>query len=247
MTKNVPILDMLDFQKVPLKVLVVHGSPRSERRSRSSILMQEVITGLSEMEAVEITRYSFSNKRIAPVVSGANVEDIEKDDFREFSDRWLEADAVIWCAPVYHMGPPSLVRTALNRLSTELLETEQAEKQVKTPRYNKVVGAVVQGGSRYGGQEIMIMYLMQHTFQMGCIWVSADMPESYHAVSLHVTTDEALRKDQLAINLCRELARRVVETAKFVQAGLMLCQDALPDAYYPSGRKAWISQQYENE
>jgi len=193
-----------------------------------------VITALKEMESVEISQYSFTNKRIAPVQPGSNAEDIAKDDFKEFCDKWLVADAVIWCVPVYHMGPPSVVRAAINRLSNLVIKTEKEKQVTDPPRFNKVVGAVVQGGSRYGGQDITLMYLMQHTFQMRCIWVTADMPESYHGVAVHVTTDEALRNDKNAINLSGELGRRVVETAKFVQAGLLLSADRLPDQYYPS-------------
>ena len=83
-----------------------------------------------------------------------------------------------------------------------------------------------------------MLYMMQHTYQMRCIWVSADMHISYHGVAVHTTTDEALKADTDNIEQCQILARRVIETARFVKAGLMLTRDSLPDEYFPSRQKA---------
>ncbi|NPV56302.1 MAG: flavodoxin family protein [Anaerolineae bacterium] len=228
------VIDTLDFEHTPVKVLVVNGSPRSENRSRSFYLMHQVIDGVQALPAVEVLTYSFSNKHIAPNHAGSNAWDLEKDDFPEFYRLWQAADAVIWCVPVYHMGPPSLIRAALERLSDHVIAGHKATRQEHLPRPNKVVGTVVNGGSRFGGQEITLMYMMQHAFQMRCLWVSADMPESYHGVAIHVTTDEALRADRNSIDMCMELGRRVVETAKIVRAGMMLTGASLPAEYHHS-------------
>ena len=85
-----------------------------------------------------------------------------------------------------------------------------------------------------------MQYLMQHAHQMRCLWVSADMPESYHGVCAHVLTAEGLRADKGVMNMARELGRRAAETAKFVKAGLMLSENWLPDEYYPSRTDAGL-------
>lgn len=235
---NTELIDVLDFNKLNVKVLLISCSPRVERRSRSYFLMQEAMSGAQEVEGVEVMTYSFSKKKITPYRECVESIPDARDDFPELRDKWLKADAVIWSVPVYHMGPPSLVRAAMNRLSAAILESNKANKMAHLPRFNKVVGAIVQGGSRFGGQEITLLYFMQHAFQMRCIWVTADMPESYHGVAVHVTTDEALQSDQDTIDQCRILGRRIVETAKFVKAGLMLTADSLPDEYFPSRTEA---------
>ena len=236
MDKN--ILNCLDYNQVNLKVLLIAGSPRAEKRSRSFFLYQETLKSIAGAPGVELLTYSFARKQIRPYRE--SVEEIAqgKDGFPELLEKWLAADAVIWSVPVYHMGPPSLVRAAMNRLSAELLESSKANGHAHLPRFSKVVGGIIQGGSRFGGQEICMLYMMQHTYQMRCIWVSADMHVSYHGVAVHTTTDEALREDEDAHNQCRILARRVVETARFVKAGLMLAGDSLPDEYHPSRQKA---------
>ena len=235
---NKDILNSLDYNKIDLKVLLIAGSPRAEKRSRSYFLMQEALKSIEGTAGVEVLTYSFTRKQIRPYRE--SVEEIAqgKDGFPELLEKWLAADAVIWSVPVYHMGPPSLMRAAMNRLSAEVLESSKASGHAHLPRYSKVVGGIIQGGSRFGGQEINMLYMMQHTYQMRCIWVSADMHESYHGVAVQSTTDEALREDEDSLNQCRVLGRRVVETARFVKAGLMLAADSLPDEYFPSRKAA---------
>jgi len=235
---NNEILNCLDYDRINLKVLLINGSPRAEKRSRSAFLMQETLESMAGTEGVELLTYSFAHKQIRPYRESVDKIAQGKDHFPELLEKWLSADAVIWSVPVYHMGPPSLVRAAMNRLSAEVLEASKANGQTHLPRYSKVVGGIIQGGSRFGGQEINMLYMMQHTYQMRCIWVSADMHESYHGVAVHTTTDEALREDEGTLNLCRVLGRRVIETARFVKAGLMLTGDTLPDEYFPSRQKA---------
>jgi multimeric flavodoxin WrbA len=236
--KNKDILNCLDYNKIGLKVLLIAGSPRAEKRSRSHFLFQETLKSIEGIEGVDLLTYSFTRKQIRPYRESVNEIAEGKDDFPELLEKWLAADAVIWSVPVYHMGPPSLVRAAMNRLSAEVLESSKANGHAHLPRYSKVVGGIIQGGSRFGGQEIAMLYMMQHTYQMRCIWVSADMHISYHGVAVHTTTDEALKADTDNIEQCQILARRVIETARFVKAGLMLTRDSLPDEYFPSRKEA---------
>ncbi len=239
------IIDVLDFKKTPVKVLLISGSPRSEKLSRSHLLYEEARKLLVKAEGVDLLEYSFTRKKIVQCqgCTGqcfANEECIIQDDFQAFRDIWLQADAVIWSAPVYHMGPPSLIRAALNRLNEVAYQTSQKHGQTSLPRSNLVVGAIIQGGSRFGGQEITLLWFIKHTLQWRGIWVSADMPESYHGVAHHTTTPEDLLSNKSTLEQTHALVQRVVEMAKIVKAGMLLAGDSLPDEYFPSQKKVGV-------
>jgi multimeric flavodoxin WrbA len=235
-------LNLFRAEDIKVKLFAINASPRAPRMSRSQILLNDAKEGAAAVGGVEFLEFSFANKKIAPCrmcisYCSKHEECTVKDDFQEFRQKWLEADGIIWSTPVYHMGPPAQVRAALDRMNELRFQTSRAHGQKQYPRLTKAVGAVVQGGSRYGGQEITLQFFMHHALLLQCIPVTADMPESYLGVATQTRSTEGLLADEEARRLSRSLGRRVAEMAKVLKAGKLLLQDSLPDEYFPSLEK----------
>jgi len=135
------------------------------------------------------------------------------------------------------MGPPSVVRAAIDRMNELRFQTSWNHKQKQYPRLNAAGGVIVQGGSLYGGQEITMQFFMQHFMLLQCLPVTADMPESYMSVGGMVRSKEAAENNEDLLKLSESLGRRVAEMARIKKAGMMLAQDSLPDEYFPSREK----------
>ena len=212
--------------------MAIIGSPKP--KNNTSILVEEAIRGATEVGGVEIERFPFAGKKIAPCLGGCavfckkNGFCAQKDDFDEFAAMWLRADGIIFGTPIYHMGPPSQVKAALDRLG----EIHFSSKDGRYPRFCKVGGAIVQGGVRYGGQEVVIQQLIDHFLLMNCLPVTGDMPESYLGVGGFAPDTEYLRQDRVARETAYSLGRRVAEMAKVVKAGLAALEGELPEEYH---------------
>jgi len=235
-------LDILRTEDIRLKVFAINGSPRAPKRSNSQILLDQAKLGALELPGVELSEFSFAQKDIDPcrmciTYCSKHQECCVADDFQEFRGKWLDSDGAIWSVPVYHMGPPSVVRAALDRMSELRFQTSFAHKQPQYPRLLKAVGTIVQGGSRYGGQEITQQFLMQHAMLFQCVPVTADMPEAYLGVAAQVRSRDDLLADEGALHQSRSQGLRVAEMAKIIKAGMLLTQDSLPDEYFPSRTK----------
>ena len=101
---------------------------------------------------------------------------IVEDDFQDLVDLWIDADAVIYSAPVYHMGLPSQLRAFMDRMGTSTLfrfgdaPTEPAPQKLLKP-----IGAIVtQGNGFASGQEQAMQQVIAHAVLMGCVPVVAD-------------------------------------------------------------------------
>lgn len=156
-----------------------------------------------------------------------------KDDFQDFVTRWMEADGVIWGAPVYLMGLPSLMKAAMERLSNSTLQYWRKLGRNK-PRYNKVCGVVTVGADRYGGQELVLTYLMSQAVVMNCLVVSGDTG-SYIGTSAWTMQErarDAVLRDERAIACAVNVGKRVAEMTKIVKAGISVLRKELPSDYF---------------
>jgi len=66
---------------------------------------------------------------------------IIKDDFEDLFNKWLEADAVIYSIPVFHLGIPAHFKAFIDRLGQTLF----AKYLDKPPKLLKVIGVITQG------------------------------------------------------------------------------------------------------
>ncbi len=235
-------LDIIKSEDVGLKILAINGSPRAPKRSNSQVLLEQAKAGALQVPGVEIAEYSFARQKIDPCrmcigYCSSHEECCVLDDFQDFRGHWLDSDGAIWSVPIYHMGPPSIVRAALDRMNELRFQTSRAHQQQQYPRLLKAVGAIIQGGSAYGGQEISQQYFLHHSMLLQCVPVTADMPESYLGVGVHVRSREDLLANEGAMRLSLSQGLRVAEMAKIIKAGRLLSQDSLPDEYFPSREK----------
>lgn len=239
---EVRFLDVFKDEDVALNILALNASPRSPKRSHSQILLERARDAALRAGAVELEDFSFGGKKIGPCRMciqhcSKNEECVLKDDFQEFRSKWLNADGIIWSVPIYHMGPPSIVRAAIDRMNELRFQTSFNHGQTQYPRLNAAGGVIVQGGSLYGGQEITMQFFMQHFMLLQCLPVTADMPESYMGVGGMVRSKEDALANEGLLRLCESLGQRVADMAKIKKAGMLLAQDSLPDEYFPSREK----------
>jgi multimeric flavodoxin WrbA len=196
--------------------------------------------------AVESDLYSISGKTIAPCNSCFRCIDLKEcsidDDFQELRDRWLAADAIIYSVPVYHMGLPGQLKSFIDRLGNSTFDSHPGKKL-------KTVGILAQGGSWFGGQEMVMMFLVMHAVMMGCIPVSGYPYGEYLGAGGWTRGSE--KKDRMR-HLCEEgdldaqqtmravesVARRVAQVAHVVRAGGIACYEMLKEE---GGYQAFLS------
>ncbi|MCD6157253.1 MAG: flavodoxin family protein [Euryarchaeota archaeon] len=164
---------------LPVKILGISASIRVE--GNSEYLLKKALEAAKSVspELVEVEMYKFSGKIISPCGHCLSCIDhrecILHDDFDEIFEKWLEADAIIYSVPVFHLGLPAHFKAFLDRLGQALF----ARYQDRPPRSMKVIGIIVQGTDLGGGEELATVQLITHALVMGGIPVSGDPPESY--------------------------------------------------------------------
>lgn len=213
-------------------ILGIAGSPRP---GNTEILVQEALQGAREVEGVETVFYTFHGKEIGPCVAECDNYCAEHgdccfmDDFQEFFRLWLAADGVLFGVPVYHVSVPAQVKAAIDRLG----EVLAAHLGNDVPRFSKVCAAIVQGLDKFGGQELTAQFLIEHFLLMNCVAVAGDLLQSYIAamgIALGIELD-AIRQDQYAMSVARNVGRRVAEMTRIVQAGIQALGPALGPEY----------------
>ena len=217
-----------------LTILAINGSPR--RKNNTSIILEEAIKGAQEVDTVQVDLFEFASKRIegcrGDCITYCQREGkcVIKDDFNGLMEMWIPADGILFAAPVYHMGPPGQVKCAVDRLGN----VQFSYLKGNLPRYNKVCGPIVQGSSRWGGQEITLQFFIEHFLLMNCIPLTGDMPKSYLGVAGYAPTWErdSILKDPIGLENARNLGRRVAETARIIRAGRDALEREIPDIYF---------------
>jgi len=226
-------------QKTKIKLLGICGSPR---KGNSLFLLQQALDEASKAypEQVETNTYIFGQTPFAPCDACQAHKRLKgecriEDGFQELRDKWLDADAVIYSVPVYHMGIPGQVKCFIDRLGNSLgyyfTEYIPGEPAFHIPRLMKVIGSITQGSHIFAGQEHAQAFINTHAILMRCIPVSGDLWESYIGaggwteVSLKVSALKTLAEEgkqdaQIAVRSAQSLGKRVVEMAMIVRDGL---------------------------
>jgi multimeric flavodoxin WrbA len=151
-----------------VKILGISGSPR---HGATEYAVQEALKSAQEtVPGIETEYWSVRGKKIGPCVHcDACIRNktmcIIKDDLQELEPKILEADALIIGSPVYDMNITAQLTAIFNRLRPIYL-VHAGELQ------NKVGAAITTGGTRYGGQElaklpIINFYLMHEMLVSG--------------------------------------------------------------------------------
>jgi len=215
-----------------VNILVINASPR--KKSNTQVLVDEAVKGIEEVSDGTAKIFKLAGKRINPCkgvcsnhcrTTGNCIQD---DDFHEFANLWIRADGIIYATPLYHMGVPSSLRAAIERLGHIFFVSCEG----KYLRFCKAGGVIAQGNTQYGGQEFAMQEIIAHLILMKCIPVSGDMPNSYMGVGAQASCKEDLEKNEVAKESARSLGRRVSEMAKILKFGIKGLKKYLPSDYF---------------
>lgn len=223
-----------------VKVLGISGSPR--RGANTAILVKKALEGASSVPGVKTEFYEMAGKKFHHCIGCLKCHDkgecVFKDDLQDLIKIWMEADGIIWGAPVYLMGIPGSMKAAMDRLGCSTLSHWVRLGQGK-PRYSKVCGVVTVGADRFGGQELVLTYLINQALAMNCLVVSGDagsyigapswvMPEKYTDTKIR----DRVLKDESGIACAVNVGKRVAEATKIVKAGISVLKEELPSDYF---------------
>lgn len=216
---------------VPIKLLAISASPRSG--SNTELILGVAVESARSVGNVCVTEFKFHHKKILPCLHCGACKKTRRccqdDDFQDLFDLWLDADAVLYATPVYHMGITGQFKCALDRLGHVLFSVYDR----MFPRFLKVCGAITQGNCRYGGQETAMVYLIQSMLTMNCIPVSGDTPDSYIGAGGMVANRRkgGIAEDEIGLSAARSLGKRVAEVSKIVKTGFTALESSLPSEY----------------
>lgn len=217
-----------------VRILGIVGSPR--KGHNTEIMVKEALRGAKSAVNVETELYSLAGKRINPCRSCFECVKAKKcvvsDDFQVFADKYLEADGLIIGSPVYHSSITAQLKAALDRLGSSLC----GRYDMKFPRFCKAGGAVVQGASRWGGQEYAVDFIVRHLLLLRNIPVVPDLLLSESPGASGRAPDykvASMMKNQQALKVAFNLGRRVAEMSKILKAGRLALKDKLPKEYFP--------------
>jgi multimeric flavodoxin WrbA len=217
----------------PVRILGIVGSPR--KSGNTEIMVERALEGAREVSRVTTETFLFHGRTFEGCKASCirycqkHGECVIEDDLAAFMEAWLRADGILFGVPVYHMGPPAQVKAAIDRMGNVLFSYLRG----RIPRFNKVCAAIVQGSSRWGGQEITAQFLLEHFVTMYGLPIVGDKPGPYLGAIGYAKTWEpdSIIEDEFGLQASRNLGRRVAETARIVKAGMNLLADELPDVY----------------
>jgi multimeric flavodoxin WrbA len=214
-----------------IKLLGIIGSPRTN--SNSKIMMKEALKGFKSIFVPDTTIIELSKKTISHC-TGCNQcrkkkRCIYNDDFNEILNDWIEADALIYSCPVYHMSVPSKLKALIDKLG----HVNFSKYKRTLPRFCKVGAVLAQGTSKYGGQELTIQFLTNHLLIMNCIPISGDTPGSYLGGPGQSPNwvKGSIKSDDLSLKVARNLGKRLAEMTIVVKNGLIHSRAFLSDGY----------------
>lgn len=233
-----------------VRILGIVGSPR--KNGNTAKLVKKALEGASSVSGVETELYEMAGKEFHHCIGCFHCLTKRgcrfKDDFQDFVKRYLAAHGVIWGAPVYHMGVPGLMKGAIDRLSNALMCTF-INRGKDIPRFGKVCGVLTVGGSRYGGQDLVLAFLVNSCLMMNGVVVSGDSVmgnyigaaaytgapgcvEAYPTLKDQVMHKGVSLKDQEGVTCVINLGKRVAETTRVVRAGMLALEKELPSEYF---------------
>ena len=208
-----------------IKLLGICGSPRKNMSSQFMLEMALEAARDFDTDLVETELYAFSGKTFQPCDSCHQCEElgfcwIADDDFAELRDKWLDADAVIYSVPVYHMGVPSQFKSFIDRLGHSVQESFN-------DRALKVMGFLTSGSGFASGQESVMVFLNNHAVMEGCIPIGGLWPVGYIGVGARAPYPKTMRENYAeqdehtieAIAAARKLSKQIVLVAKILKSG----------------------------
>ena len=222
-----------------INVLGIVASPRT---GNSEYLLERALTEAQNLPFdINANTIRLRGKKIQPCIACFKCLEnkgtcILKDDFEEIISAWLDADVVIYSAPVYHLSIPGQLKCFIDRLGQSL----NGYYDVRSVRHLKVVANIAQGTHLFGGQEIAIANLILHEVLMNCVPIAGDGWESYIGAAGWTANqrdrqafkqlDESDDHDaSITIRAANRMVQRAIETAAIIKLGGLQLSDCLKD------------------
>ena len=222
-----------------VKVLGIVGSPR--KNGNTWRLVEHALEAAAAVSGVQTGVYQLAGKNIHHCIGCYKCAEtgqcVFNDDLADFIQAYLEADGILWGAPVYHMAVPASMKAAIDRLGN-LMAVRCLRQGADLPRFSKACGVLTTGGSRYGGQELVLSFMIHSSLLMNGVAVAGDPgKESYVGAAAFsgdpdfVGVDNVL-KDQVGLAMAASVGCRVAEMTKIIRAGVDALQEELPEEYF---------------
>lgn len=200
-----------------MKILGINGSPR---HGATEYAIKEALKAVQDtVPGVETEYWSVRGKKIGPCVHcdsciRNHTMCIIKDDLKELEPKILEADAFIIGSPVYDMNISSQLTAVFNRLRPIYL-VHPGELQ------NKVGAAITTGGTRYGGQELAKLPIINF-YLMHEMLVTGGLGGCYIGGTIWSKDEKAkgAEEDTVGMDTVRRLGQGVAEALMVSKYGL---------------------------
>jgi len=223
-----------------VRILGIVGSPR--KKGNTSKLVAKALEAVSCYPWVETDLFEIAGKKINHCVSCYKCMEkrqcVMNDGLYDFCEKYMAADGVLWGVPVFHMGVPSVVKALLDRFGCMTLMHYLTQGK-DVPRFSKVCGVLTNGGSRYGGQDLTLSFLVNSSLLMNGVVVAGDTirGDSYIGAAcwsgqgLNPLGQDNVLKDEHGLAAAQSVARRVAEMTRIVKAGKAALGSELPGDY----------------
>ena len=233
----------------------VLGFCASPRDGNSKYLLDEAMDAIEKRaveigEDVSVKTCTIRGKKLAGcVMCQGCMKDglcVIKDDFEQLQSLWLEADAVVYSVPVYHMGMPAQMKAFIDRLGNSMFgryKSRYGEGLSVFPKSLRAVGCISQGIHIFSGQEHTITQVINHALICGCVPVAGDMWESYIGASgwtynderrdaIKAQYEEGLEDARAAVCASRSVAAKTFDMAVLLKSGGKSCPKIAKDPTY---------------
>lgn len=149
-----------------VKILGICGSPKKEKSS-SEFLLSKALEAAALVAGAEIELLRLADYEILPCIGCDNCvrqkpcpEDL-KDDVPKILEKMEAADAIIFASPSYWSTVPGLLKNLMDRSRTLKMQNHSLR--------DKIIGILVAGGLRHGGQEATASTIINYALGQGMI------------------------------------------------------------------------------
>jgi multimeric flavodoxin WrbA len=234
------------MQKV--KILGVVGSPR--KNGNTAKLVKKALEGAMTVPSVETELYEMAGRKYHHCTSCYKClttgSCVFKDDLQDLVRRYHEADGIIWGAPVYHMAVPASMKAAIDRFGSYNIGHWMKLGQ-SSPRFSKVCGVLTVGAARYGGEEMVLNFLVNSSLLKAGIVVAPDSSLGCYLGAVgyvgpptsgpmnrteRLKSKDVVLNDEKGIESAINLGKRVAEVTRIVRAGVSVLGKELPSEYF---------------
>ena len=222
-----------------VKVLGIVGSPR--KNGNTWRLVEHALKAASSVRGVETQTYQLAGKNIHHCIGCFKCAEtgqcVFNDDLADFVQAYLEADGIIWGAPVYHMSVPASMKAAIDRMGN-LMAVSCLRQGADLPRLSKACGVVTTGGSRFGGQELVLSFMIHSSLLMNGVVVAGDPAKESYVGAAAFSGDpdffgvENVLNDKVGLAMAASVGSRVAEMTKIIRSGVATLGEELPSEYF---------------